>query len=244
MLHRLIDNNLMLLYVEQCTYLCRQLHGEKKEWLFFSCAATPTVAIVGETKDHMLGAKKLCTDLSYHRWIHLSVFLVCADWTFLTRCWDSSWTQWSQNGQRSYKEVEGTASAQVLKPHYTEEDDEELLHRQSNILQNARSHKILKYYGNSLSSYKCVQCITIFNLDLKTNIKKHFLLWIISSKRFQSHSGLFHKGKILWAVTRRCMFAFSTTCPWWEDLTVFTKLLECVCGSFVQLVVTITPCSM
>jgi hypothetical protein len=169
-LHRLIDNNLMLLCVEQCMYLCRQLHGEKKEWLCFSCAATPTVAIVGETKDHVLGAKKICPDLSSHG-VHLSVFLVCADWTFLTRCWDSSWTQWSQNGQRSCKEVEGTASAQVLKPHYTEENNEELLHRQPNTLQNARSHKILKYYDNPVSSSKCVQCITIFDLDLKTNIK-------------------------------------------------------------------------
>jgi hypothetical protein len=59
----------------------------------------------------------------------------------------------------------------VLKPHYTEEDNEELLHRQPNRLQNARSHKILKYYDNSVSSSKCVQYITIFDLDLKTNIK-------------------------------------------------------------------------
>jgi hypothetical protein len=158
----------MLLCVEQCMYLCRQLHGEKKEWLCSLCAATPTVAIVGETKDQMLGAKKFCPDLSSHR-VHLSVFLVCADCTFLTRCWDSSWTQWSQNGQRSCKEVEGTATG--LKTTLYSRGQWRLLHRQPNTLLNARSHKILKYYDISVSSSKCVQCITIFDLDLKTNIK-------------------------------------------------------------------------
>ncbi len=116
------------------------------------------------------GQKKFAQISVPTEFICLSSF-VCADWTFLTRCWDSSWTQWSQDGQRSCKEVEGTASAQVLKPHYTEEDNDEPLHRQPNTLQNARSHKILKYYDNSVSSSKCVQCITIFDLDLKTNIK-------------------------------------------------------------------------